>query len=120
MASAFARRYSALRWLATVWIWLVALARLEQLRTSATAPSSDRRVAALEVSRLATAPACRDARVAPDVEGVGEAACDEAAGVLGDDPPERVTPAMIPTMTTATAATTKTSFLPVGSHPCCG
>ena len=116
MDRADARRYSALRWLATAWIWLVAPARLEQLRTSATAPSSDRRVASLELSRLLTAAACRDARVAA-AEGPGEAACDEAAGVVGDDPPVRVRPTMIPTTTTATAATAKTSLLLMGSRP---
>jgi hypothetical protein len=119
MARADARRYSALRWLATAWIWLVALCRLEQLRTSETAPSSDRRVAALELSRLLTTAAWRDARVPAGAEDAGEAACDEAVGVLGDDPLERARPTMIPTTTTASAATAKASLLPVGSRPGC-
>src|SRR5580704_6953367 len=93
------------------------LDRFVQLDTSLTAPCSAFSVAALELSRLFTAAACRDARVdADDDDGAEVAAGDrtgeDTAGLAGVDLSDKVTP--MATAAAATAATARVSLITPG------
>src|SRR5580704_16458550 len=99
------------------------LDRFVQLDTSLTAPCSAFTVAALELSRLFTATACRDAGVdADDDDGAEVAAGDRTgedtagegtAGVPGVDLSGRATP-MVTAAATATAARARVSLITPG------
>src|SRR5580704_1838131 len=99
------------------------LDRFVQLNTSPTAPCSALRVAALELSRLFTAAACRDARVGADDDDGAEVAAgdrtgedtagEDTAGVPGVDLCGRAMP-MATAAAMATAATAAASVMTPG------
>src|SRR5258708_18680623 len=98
--------YSTLRWFTTCRIWATALGRCVQLRTALIAPTSECRVAELVVSRVFTAPACRDASAETDDDGAEDAEC--GADAPGADRFDRLR---------ATATTTATITIAVPTAP---
>src|SRR5580704_16619649 len=100
------------------------LDRFVQLVTSLTEPCSAFRVAALELSRLFTAAACRDARVDADDDDGAEVAAGEdtvgedTAGVPGVDLSGKATP-MATAAAMATAATARVSLITPGRRRGC-
>src|SRR5258708_18325634 len=99
--------YSTLRWFTTCRIWATALGRCVQLRTALIAPTSECRVAELVVSRVFTAPACRDASAETDDDGAEDAEC--GADAPGADRFDRL-------RATATATATITIAVPTAPN----
>src|SRR5215472_18248470 len=90
-------RYSALRWFTTRWIRATARGRCTQLPACLIATTSDFLVAALVVSRVSMADACRDAGADADDDGPEDEVC--GSGVPGAECLDR-------TNATTTAITT--------------
>src|SRR5262245_559749 len=112
VGSASAWLYSALRWFTTRWIRATARGRCTQLRACLIATTSDFRLAALVVSRVSMAAACREARADAGDDGLEDEVC--GSGLPGAECFERTSATSTATTTIAVPRTPSMSLVRLG------
>src|SRR5215471_14521849 len=104
--------YSALRWFTTRWIRATARGRCTQLRACLIATTSDFLVAALVVSSVSTAAACREARAVAGDDGPEDEVC--GSGVPGAECFDRTNATTTATTTMAVPTAPSISLVRLG------